>query len=155
MKNLILVSLIVLTSCSSRKVTVDKTETKKDSVIETKVIVSKTENITKKDSTSITKNTDDSEITITPIDTSKAIIINGKSYKNVILSIKKKKSNTLYTNNKKELGTKNIDSTANSNIKVKEQTDNKSKKIDAEKIGIPYFWILLILIILILWLSRR
>ena len=93
MKNLILVLLIVLTSCSSRKVTVDKTETKKDTVIETKVIVSKTENITKKDSTSITKNTDDSEITITPIDTSKAIVINGKSYKNVILSIKKKKSN--------------------------------------------------------------
>jgi hypothetical protein len=155
MKNLILVLLIVLTSCSSRKVTVDKTETKKDTVIETKVIVSKTENITKKDSTSITKNTDDSEITITPIDTSKAIVINGKSYKNVILSIKKKKSNTLYTNNKKELSTKNIDSTANSNIKIKEQTNNRSKKVDAEKIGIQYFWILLILIIIIVWLSRR
>jgi hypothetical protein len=87
MRSFIFIILILLTSCSSRKVLVNTEETKKDSITETKVVVEKSEKKDKEDSTSIATYTDSSEITITPIDTSKAIIIDGKSYKNVILNM--------------------------------------------------------------------
>ena len=156
MKNLIFILLIVLVSCSSRKVLVDKTDIKKDSITETKVVVEKSETKDKKDSTSIFTNTDSSEITIIPIDTSKTIIVDGKSYKNVILNIKKNKSNTLYTNSKKESSAKTIDSAATSKTKVKEQEKTKVKFVDrkADYFGL-FLWALLILILYVLWRNKH
>ena len=155
MKKLIFIIVVLLTSCSSRKVLVDKTDIKKDSIAETKVIVTKIDTVNKTDSTKVIIDTDSSEIVITPIDSSKTIIVDGKSYKNVVLKIKKNKSNTLYTNNKKEVNIKRIDSVAVSAVKTKEHQVGKTKIIDKEQnYWFLFWWILLILIIYLLWRNK-
>ena len=155
MKKLILLFLIVLTSCASRQVQVDKLDIKKDSIAETKVIVTTVENKIKTDSTNITTTIDNSEITITPIDTCKEIVVEGKIYKNVVLKIKKNKANTLYTNNKKESNNKLTDSVAIVKVNKTEKVSGKNKTIDKEA---NYWWILwlllLILILYQLWRNR-
>ena len=153
MKKLILLFLIILTSCASRNVQINKLDTKKDSIAETKIVVATVEVKEKTDSTNIITNIDSSEITITPIDTCKEIIVEGKVYKNVVLKIKKNKVNTLYTNNKKESNTKRMDSAATIKVNKTERTSGKNKTIDKKA---NYCWILwLLLLILILYLLWR
>ena len=153
MKKLILLFLIILTSCASRHVQIDKLDIKKDSVAETKVAVTTTEKKIKTDSTNIITTIDNSEITITPIDTCKEIIVEGKHYKNVVLKIKKNKVNTLYTNNKTESNNKRIDSVATIKVNKTERVSGKNKTIDKKA---NYCWILwLLLLILILYLLWR
>ena len=155
MKKLILLFLIVLTSCASRQVQVDKIDIKKDSVAETKVTVTTVENKIKTDSTNIITTIDNSEITITPIDTCKEIIVEGKVYKNVVLKIKKNKANTLYTNNKTESNNKHTDSVATVKVNKTEKVSGKNKTIERKA---NYWWILwlllLILILYQLWRNR-
>ena len=107
------------------------------------------------DSTNININADSSEIVITPIDSSKTIIVDGKSYKNVVLRIKKSRINTLYTNNKKESNNKRTDSTAVVKVNKTEKVSGKNKTIDRKT---SYWWILwlllLILILYQLWRNR-
>ena len=81
--------ITMLSSCGTRKVIID--EVKKDSLsqISTKIV-------TKEDIKIETKNdiiTD--EFTITPLDTCKDIVIDGKTYRNVVLMYKKTKDNTI------------------------------------------------------------
>ena len=155
MKKLILLFLIVLTSCASRQVQVDKIDIKKDSIAETKVIVTTVENKIKTDSTNITTTIDNSEITITPIDTCKEIIVEGKVYKNVVLKIKKNKANTLYTNNKTESNNKRVDSVATIKVNKTEKVSGKNKTIDRKA---NYWWILWLLLLILtlyqLWRNR-
>jgi hypothetical protein len=155
MKKLILLFLIILTSCASRHVQVNKLDIKKDSVAETKVLVTTIENKEKTDSTNIITTIDNSEIVITPIDTCKEIVVEGKVYKNVILRIKKNKVNTLYTNNKRESNNKRKDSVATIKVNKTETVSGKNKTIDKPA---NYWWILwlllLILILYQLWRNR-
>ncbi len=155
MKKLILLFLIVLTSCASRQVQVDKIDIKKDSVAETKVTVTTIENKIKTDSTNIIATIDNSEITITPIDTCKEIIVEGKVYKNVVLKIKKNKANTLYTNNKTESNNKRVDSVAAVKVNKTETVSGKNKTIDRKA---NYWWILWLLLLILtlyqLWRNR-
>jgi hypothetical protein len=156
MKKLILLFLIILSSCASRHVQVDKLDIKKDSIAETKVVVTTIETKEKTDSTNIVTTIDNSEITITPIDTCKEIIVEGKVYKNVVLKIKKNKVNTLYTNNKTESNNKRTDSVATTKVNKTEKISGKNKTIDKEA---NYWWILwlllLILILYLLWQNKR
>ena len=155
MKKLILLLLIILTSCAGRKVQINRTEIKKDSIVETKVLVTTIETKEKTDSTNIITNIDNSEITITPIDTCKEIIVEGKVYKNVVLKIKKNKVNTLYTNNKTESNNKRIDSVATVKVNKTEKISGKNKTIEKKA---DYWWILwwilLILTLYQLWRNR-
>ena len=156
MKRIILILLILLTSCASRKVDINKTDIKKDSIVNTEVKVITIENKIKTDSTNITTNIDNSEITITPIDSSKVIVVDGKNYKNVVLKIKKIKANTLYINNKKESETKHKDSTATTKVEVKEQSTTKTKTIDKKaNYLVLFYWLILILILYLLWRNRQ
>ena len=156
MKKLILLFLIILTSCASRHVKVDRIDIKKDSVAETKVLVTTVESKEIKDSTNITTSIDNSEITITPIDSSKTIIVDGKSYKNVILKIKKNKANTLYTNNKTESNNKRTDSVATTKVNKTENTSGKNKTIDKKANYCWILWLLLLILILyLLWRNKR
>lgn len=153
MKKLILLFLIVLTSCATRKVSIEKIDIKKDSIVEVEVKVITIESKVKTDSTKINTTTDYSEITIIPIDSSKTIIVDGKSYKNVVIKIKKNKVNTLYTNNKKESNNKRVDSVATTKVNKTETTSVKNKIIDKKA---NYWWILwLLLLMLILYLLWR
>jgi len=155
MKKLILLFLIILTSCASRQVQVDKLDIKKDSVAETKVVVTTVENKIKTDSTNIVTTIDNSEITITPIDTCKEIIVEGKVYKNVVLKIKKNKANTLYTNNKTESNNKRTDSVATVKVNKTEKVSGKNKTIDKKANYAWLIWLLLLILILYqLWRNR-
>jgi ribosomal silencing factor RsfS len=156
MKKLILLLLIILTSCASRHVKVDRIDIKKDSVAETKVVVTTVENEIKTDSTNIATTIDNSEITITPIDTCKEIIVEGKVYKNVVLKIKKNKANTLYTNNKTESNNKRTDSVATTKVNKTENTSGKNKTIDKKANYCWILWLLLLILILyLLWRNKR
>jgi hypothetical protein len=155
MKKLILLFLIVLTSCGSRKVQVDKLDTKKDSVVETKIAVTTIETKQKTDSTNIVTTIDNSEITITPVDTCKEIVVEGKVYKNVVLKIKKNKANTLYTNNKTESNNKRMDSVATIKVNKTEKVSGKNKTIDKKADYSWILWLLLLILILYqLWRNR-
>ena len=142
MKKLILLFLIILTSCAGRHVQVDKIDIKKDSVAETKVIVTTIEAKEKTDSTNIVTTIDNNEITITPIDTCKEIIVEGKVYKNVILKIKKNKVNTLYINKKKESNNKHTDSIATIKVNKTEKIVGKNKTIEKKT---NYWWIIFLI----------
>ena len=145
----------MLTSCASRKVSINKTDVKKDSIVEAKVVVTTIEKEIKTDSTNINITTDSSETIITPIDSSKVIVVDGKSYKNVVLKIKKTKVNTLYVNNKTESNIKRKDSVATTKIQVKEQTTGKTKIIDKKaNYWFLFYWLILILILYLLWRNR-
>jgi hypothetical protein len=155
MKKLILLFLIVLTSCGSRKVQVDKLDIKKDSVVETKIMVTTIETKQKTDSTNIVTTIDNSEITITPIDTCKEIVVEGKVYKNVVLKIKKNKVNTSYTNNKTESNNKRMDSVATIKVNKTEKVSGKNKTIDKKADYSWILWLLLLILILYqLWRNR-
>ncbi len=140
----VLISTIVITmlsSCSSRKVVID--EVRKDSVsqIYTKIATDIVSNVE-------TKNdiiTD--EITITPLDTCKDIVIDGKTYRNVTINYKKTKDKTIYTEKKIE-----------SKIEEKQQstkTIEKIKKKEIERKSFNILWIIIISLIIVLWLNKQ
>jgi len=158
MKKLLLITCLILISCGARKTNIEKLTVKKDSIatIEVKVVTVETKQ--KMDSTNIVTIIDDHEITITPIDTCKEIIVEGKTYKNVILKIKKTKTNSLYTNNKKESETKRIDSAATSVVIKKENVDGKSKIVDKKESiagNIVMYSLLLLLLVSITIFVRK
>ncbi len=135
------ISIAMLSSCSTRKVVIE--EVKKDSLsqISTKIV-------TKEDIKIETKNdivTD--EFTITPLDTCKDIVVNGITYKNVVLSYKKTKDNTIQVQDvkvvKKELNVQDTKVTENRKVKNIKKTSN------------PIGYILIIIIIYLVWQNRR
>lgn len=151
----ILLITMSLNSCASRKVQIDKTNIKKDSLVETKVLVTTTENNKKTDSTNINITIVSDEIVITPIDTCKDIIVEGKHYRNVVLKIKKSKVNTLYTNNKTESNIKRKDSAATVKVNKTEDIHVLNKKTKKETNYWLIIWLfILILILYLLWRNR-
>lgn len=151
----ILVSLLLF-SCASRKVDIKVQEVKKDSLVETKIDL--TENKVK-DSTAETNtrtiiNID--EIIIKPIDSLKEFIVEGKTYKNVVLSYKKTKSNSLYNNKIKvsENTLKHVKT--DSKIKTSVKENIKEKQIDKKANYFVYLWFILgIIIIYLIWRSKQ
>lgn len=144
MKHLFILVSIFLIGCASRKVGVDIK--KKDSTI----VETKTEVVIKKtDSTSdnfLVDKSESDELIITPIDTTKEIIVNGKKYFNAILKYKKTKNNT-YTKSKVKVS-KIEDKHTNSKSNIRIKSKEKAKKIETNNTTL-YLFILIILIILI------
>jgi len=132
---------LLFASCSSRKVIVDTI--KKDSISETVVKIATVEDIKIETKNDISID----EFTITPLDTCKDIVINGISYKNVVLRYKNTKDNTLYKEDKKV--SKIEDKQQNTKVQVKE------KKKEIKKIFNPIGYLIIIAIIILLWLNRR
>ena len=127
----ILVSLILF-SCGSRKVAIQ--ETKKDSLkqIETKIVTKEETNISIKNDIYI------DEFTITPLDTLKDIVVNGITYKNVVLKYKKVKDNSLHIEKKTML---------KNEVKkelIKTSVKSFKKEIDRKQNYWNYLWLLLI-----------
>lgn len=135
------ISIAMLSSCSTRKVMIE--EVKKDSLSQIYTKIG-----TKEDIKIETKNniiTD--EFTITPLDTCKDIVIDGKTYRNVTINYKKTKDNSLYRKDIKV-----------SKIEDKQQTTKveiKEKKKEIKKVSNPIGYIIIIVIIYLVWQNRR
>ena len=88
-QTIILLFSILLISCATRKVVIQ--EVKKDSLsqIYTKIVTKEDIKIETKNDVVI------DEFTITPLDTCKDIVVNGITYKNVVLRYKNTKDNTI------------------------------------------------------------
>jgi len=156
MKKLLILLLVILTSCGARKVDVSKIDIKKDSIVETKVEVKTLETKNVIDSTNITTEVNTDEICIEPLDSTKEMVVDGKIYKNVSLRIKKNKARTSYRNNKTESNIKRIDSVSTSKTSVKENIVGKTKKIDKQANYYSLLWLLLLILIMyLLWRNKR
>jgi len=138
---LAVIVITMLSSCSTRKVAIE--EFKKDSLsqIYTKIVTKEDIKIEAKNDIII------DEFTITPLDTCKDIVVNGISYRNVVLRHINTKDNSLY---KKDIKVSKIQDKQQT-IKVKENT--KVKNI--EKTSNPIGYILIIIIIYLVWQNRR
>lgn len=132
---LILLSTLLF-SCATRKVAKNKsvTEIKTESVV-----------VEKKDSVSVQQNAitikeSISEIEITPIDTAKPLIIEGKEYFNATVRLKK-------TNRQVVDSTKvEIVKSEQKSIEIKKEENEKSFEKEVEKKSSTFFWIWLLLI---------
>ena len=125
---LAVISITILSSCSTRKVVIE--EVKKDSLsqISTKIV---TEEVIKIENDIVID-----EITITPLDTCKDVVVNGITYRNAVLSYKKTKDNTI----------QNI-KVAKNELKVQDTKVTQNRKVkDITKTSNPFLILLWLLI---------
>jgi len=144
MKKLIILSLL-LVGCGSRKVIVDKQETKTEVSQSTKIVdTSKIDTNIK-----IIDRTNTTEFIIEPIDNTKPIFIEGKKYENVRFKTLKKANNINTTQSKKEVKGVIVDAKK----QVKQQIEVKHKEIEKT---FSYWWLLwLLLLIPIYYVYRK
>ena len=126
-KYLIILLTLFLLSCASRKVETQKKDskefTKVDSVaktVEKEVIKIHTK-----------KDIEESELVFTPIDNTKEFIVNNKTYKNVQISHRKKKDNTIIAE------VKTIDKKQNILVKKAVNSKLQSNTKHVDKQGLP------------------
>jgi len=134
--------ITMLSSCGTRKVLID--EFKKDSISETVVKIAIVEDIKIETKNDIITD----EFIITPLDTCKDIVVNGITYKNVVLSYKKTKDNTIQVQDIKV--SKIEDKQQTTKVEIKE----KKKEIDKKANYFLYF-IPTIILILIYFIWRN
>lgn len=125
MKYLIL--LLLLTSCSVRKVQVNKEQTKTDSVSTIKI-----DSVSKEQNNIVTiKNSEEFEVS--PLVDSIPMVVDGITYKNAIL--KHKKAKTIIVDRSKKIVSKNVVK----NVEVKREVSKKEKTIER----VSYWWLLI------------
>jgi uncharacterized protein (UPF0218 family) len=144
MKKIIIVFIALLfISCASRKVAVNKSESKSivksDStakiVEEIKAII-----ITKKD-------IEKTEFNYEPIDPKVDFVIDGKTYRNVRINHKKQSDNTIIKEDIKESKKQDIAVKNKAGLKAKELI----KKVDKKSNHFVYLWLLLIPILYVIY----
>ena len=154
-KYILVLLAVLLTSCGARKVNKDNTTITKDSVVESITNVITEEKKETKDSTNTKIVVEIDEIIISPIDTTKEMVVNGKVFKNAVLKAKKNKTSSLYTNNKTTSETKLKDSLNVFKASEKEEIIIDKKDIDkGQDYSVILILILLILIIYTAWRTR-
>ena len=128
---LVLLATIVLSSCGTRKVIID--EVKKDSLsqISTKIVT--------KEDIKIENDIVIDEFTVTPLDTCKDIVVNGISYRNVILKYKKTKDNSIKDIKISEEKLKTQDTKVTENRKVKDIDRTSNPLLNLLWLLIPLF----------------
>jgi len=143
----ILVSIIFI-SCGSRKVNKTNLEEKKDSVsvVDVKTEIKTNENTEINNNSKIDKTED--EFIIEPIDNTKEIVVNGKTYKNVKIRHKKTKDNSLHTNQKKVSKNALKQQIKHSKQVVSTSKVLKEKKIEKKESLVIYFYYILLIILL-------
>jgi len=154
-KYILVLLAVLLTSCGARKVNKDNTTITKDSIVESITKVITEEKKETKDSTNTKIVVEIDEIIISPIDTTKEMVVNGKVFKNAVLKAKKNKTSSLYTNNKTTSETKLKDALNVFKASEKEEIIIDKKDIDkGQDYSVILILILLILIIYTAWRTR-
>ena len=135
--------ITLLSSCGTRKVVID--EVKKDSLSQISVKSATIEDI----KTETKNNIITDEFIITPLDTCKDIVVNGITYKNVVLRHINTKDNSLH---KQDIKVSKIeDKQQTTKVEVKE----KKKEIDKKANYFLYFIPTLILILIyFIWRNK-
>jgi hypothetical protein len=138
MKYIYLLTFIILTSCGSRKVAINKTEKE--------VVTNIVENTVTKDSSNVEVKFDYelNIFTVQAKDNLKPFTYNNKTYFNVVLRHENKKDNTTY---KKQNNVIKNESKV-SNIKSKEVIKQKNTEKDNYNVKYFVFFILIILLII-------
>lgn len=125
MKYLIL--LLLLTSCSVRKVQLNKEQTSVDSTMTIKI-----DSVSKQQNNIVTiKNSEEFEVS--PLVDSIPMVVDGITYKNAIL--KHKKAKTIIVDRSKKIVSKNVVK----NVEVKREVSKKEKTIER----VSYWWLLI------------
>ena len=139
MKYIYLLTFIILASCGSRKVAINKQEKE----VETKIV----ENKVTIDSSNVEVKFDYelNIFTVEAKDNLKPFTYNNKTYFNVVLRHENKKDNTLY---KKDIRVVKNESKV-SNIKSKEVI--KQKNTEKDNYNVKYYILFLIIILLIIY----
>lgn len=153
MRKLILLILLVLTSCGARKVSKVEIKTTKDSTF-TKVSVDTSARKTNVIDTSyVIKDVTIDEIEVCPISDTIPIIVNGVVYKNARLRIKKTKDNTLYSNKKIVSETEDKSFREEVSVTKSEKTNEFIKDVDRD--NTKGFFIMIIFVVIIIYLIDR
>lgn len=140
----VIIILLFLSSCASRKVATTKTKTEIN--IDSSVVEKKDSTIFVKKAISINEDID--EIEVVPIDTTKPIIIGGKAYFNATVRIKKTKRQVIDTS--KSI----VSHSQEKSVNLKKQVKKKdfSKKVDK---GFNYYYLLLIILLVLAYLKYK
>lgn len=143
MKKYLIILLIVLSSCGTRKVAIVKNDTK--ITIDSTAIV-KTDSVATIQN-NIVIDTQTQEIEVTPIDTCKDVVINNVVYKNARITIRNIKAKQIDTSIKK------VAKTSQKEVKkaIVKKIEVKQKEIDRKE-SYTYLWVLIIAFVLwLLW----
>lgn len=139
---------LLLVSCGARKVDIVKNDTK--ITIDSSSVVKKEEVVTTQNNVIV--NTDTDEMEITPIDSTKPVIIGEKKYFNAKIRYKKTKASIVDTTKKEEVK-KEVQE-----VKVVKDKKEKvfNKKIDKKESYSSYWgWLLIILLIILFFYARK
>jgi ATP-dependent Zn protease len=139
MKYIYLLTFIILASCGSRKVAVEKQEKEVETNIKENIVTTDSSNV------EIKFNYQLETFTVEAKDNLKPFTYNGKTYFNVILRHENKKDNSLY---KKDIRVVKNEQ-KQSNIKSKEVIKNKN--IERDNYNIKYYIIFFIILLLIIY----
>ena len=142
---LLALSLIaLLLSCGTRKV--QKSNVKEE--VKTEQATTEKKDIETKTETNTVVNEETDEIEVKPIDTSKTITINGKKYKNAIVTLRKKKVNTTIAEKATVKDLSKHETKAITTVKKQEVKRNIERKSNP---FLPLLWILLPAIVYAVW----
>jgi ATP-dependent Zn protease len=139
MKYIYLLTFIILVSCGSRKVAVEKQEKEVETNIKENIVTTDSSNV------EIKFNYQLETFTIEAKDNLKPFTYNGKTYFNVVLRHENKKDNSLY---KKDIRVVKNEQ-KQSNIKSKEVIKNKN--IERDNYNVKYYIIFFIILLLIIY----
>jgi len=149
---ILVIIFFLLCSCGARKVSKSNTEIKETTNATIKIVDSSKTVTTIDSNIKVTDLGTTEEITFEPVDNSKPIIVNGKSYLNVKLAIKKSKTNKVTTSgvkvSKSTQKSVKTDSKANSSKSVKVEQKTTERKTN-------YYWLLWLLLLIPIWLLWR
>lgn len=139
MKYIYLLTFIILASCGSRKVAIEKQEKEVETNIKENIVTTDSSNV------EIKFNYQLETFTVEAKDNLKPFTYNGKTYFNVVLRHENKKDNSLY---KKDIRVVKNEQ-KQSNIKSKEVIKNKN--IERDNYNVKYYIIFFIILLLIIY----
>ena len=145
MNKYIIILLVILSSCGSRKVNKTNIEeiVKNDvekTIIDTSTIITNIDTNTK-----VLDSSEESEICIEPLDTTKPFTYDKKEFKNAVLKIRKHKNNISTQTSEKVSENRHNAVEMTVKDKSKTQLEIADKDIDKKESLLSYWWILLII----------